>query len=125
MISVVPCGDRREVQIAARADPPGSTIPWWTLSPVAEWRRANSDVLFTYQGQSMLVSPNVDEATLADTLARRFPRQEAERMAADFDPYKRWETLAAVLLQMISLPLVLFAGGRVFLHITRGRSKPG
>jgi len=100
-------------------------LAWWTLSPVAEWRRANSDVLFTYQGQSMLVSPNVDEATLADTLARRFPRQEAERMAADFDPYKRWETLAAVLLQMISLPLVLFAGGRVFLHITRGRSKPG
>ena len=97
----------------------------WAISPLTEWRMANRNLVFTYKGESVDVPSSVDRETLTDMLARHFPRSEAEKMAATYDPYARFEKLGALALQVISVPLVLLAFGRVMLELLRSRSKSG
>ena len=35
-------------------------LAWWAIAPIAAWRMANRDLMFTYSGRTVLVSPSVD-----------------------------------------------------------------
>jgi hypothetical protein len=98
-------------------------LAWWAIAPVAEWRLANRDLMFTFNGRTVLVPPSVDAGTLVTTLTQAFPKETAEKMAASFDPYARWEKLAAVVLQVISVPSILLGVGLAGLRVVKDFSK--